>query len=46
VVHEKHGDRGEHGHLHRRIVSPTREMDDIRDQLKDEYAELFGRKGE
>lgn len=24
----------------------TGEMDDIRDQLKDEYAELFGRKGE
>jgi uncharacterized protein (DUF2267 family) len=24
----------------------TGEIDDIRDQLKDEYAELFGRKGE
>ena len=24
----------------------TGEMDDVRDQLKDEYAELFGRKGE
>jgi hypothetical protein len=38
VLHE------EHAHLHR-IVSPMREMDDISDQLKDEYAGLFEGKG-